>query len=246
MGWMIVLSLAVGSTLESLITPAGCHFFWLTIIITTTVLTSGGFAMALFRVIVIKMEADIEEAKAIMMKIIGLEVIMVAGQVAGTGYGNYYSGAGLAQTFCSGHSSEMNKLITEYQGSTAEDITFGLLFTLIAVGTGQIAIITELLVYCYLYIFQLRHNQRMASEGLFSQEIVVQRHQKNVITMSGQASAFCIECIASIIIQIMMSQKVELLESASFPLVLVVLEALVTISHIWSSPELRRFYWDGL
>ena len=73
---------------------------------------------------------------------------------------------------------------------------------------------------------------------------MIQRRRKNVITMSSQAITFLIECFASIVIMILTNLKVKAFEAASFPLFLVICEALITISHVWASPELRRFYWD--
>jgi len=202
--------------------------------------------MAAWRFIVLKWEITELEAKKLMWKILALELMGMMTFVAGIGYGNYYSGTGLAYTFCRGHSTEMNTIIAEYQGSSQANIAFGIKFTSAVTGAGSINLIVELLIYWYLHVLQEKHNSSMASHNILPQDVLIARHRKNVITMSSQAATFMIECFLTVTVIIMLNLNVKALEAASFPLILVFMEVTITISHIWSAPELRRFYWNGM
>ena len=195
---------------------------------------------------VLKWEIMELEAKKLMWKILVLELIGMTTLVVGVGYGNYYSGTGLAYTFCRGHSTEMNTIIAEYRGSSQANIAFGIKFSSAVTGAGSINLIVELLIYWYLHIFFEKHNSALASNGVVSQDALIARHRKNVITMSSQAVTFMIECLIMSTMLIMLNQNVKALEATSFPLILVFMEVTITISHIWSAPELRRFYWNGM
>lgn len=244
------LSMMVGSsfvledTFESYISPVGCHFFWLATVIMVYTLICGGFVMALFRLIVIRLEVNVTGAKKVMQKLIAMESIMVSLMVIGVGYGNYFSGTSRVHEFCKGRSYEMNKIIALYHGSSLEDISFGLKFTSSIVAVGQIVILIEFIIYVYLYVLQYRHNKLMASHGIVAIDVIAKRHRKNVITMSSQALTFAYEWISSIVVQVLIHSKIELFDNASsiYIFFLILTEALISIFHFWSSPELRRFY----
>ena len=153
LGSMVGFSLVQGDPLENLISPAGCHFFWLTIVITSMTLVSGGLTMALLRLIVIKLEITGAEARKVMWRLIAFQSIVELGFITGVGYGNYYSNTGLAYTFCRGHSAEMSKIMAKHQGSSSEDIAFGIKFVTTSVVATQLMILVELLSYCCLHDF---------------------------------------------------------------------------------------------
>ena len=246
LGSMVGLSLVQGDTLQSMISPAGCHFFWLTITVTNGVLANGGLTMALLRIIVIKWEIMGAESQKVMWKLLAVELMLVLEVVVGIGYGNYYSGTGLAYTFCRGTSTEMNKIIAEYRGSSKEDIDFGVKVSSTVTGGCYLNVIIEFLIYWYLHRFQFEHNTQLAAQKVLPQDVIVARHKKNIITMRGQALTFSIECCALVLNLIMLNLKIEGFEAASYPLILYLYEAMITVSHVWSSPELRSFYWNHL
>ena len=124
--------------------------------------------MALLRIIVIKLEIIGTEAQKVMWRLIAFQSMIAMGLMTGVGYGNYYSGTGLAYTFCRGHSAEMSNIIGEHQGSSSADIAFGVKFATAAVVATQLMILVELLIFCYLHVFQRKHDNRMVSQGIFS------------------------------------------------------------------------------
>ena len=160
-------------------------------------------------------------------------------------YSNNISGTRFAPAFCEGKSTTMKKIIAEHEGASAEELANGDKYKTTAMALIQLMILVELLIYLNLYCLQIKHNQRMVAQGVFPLEVQVQRQRKNVITMSSQAATFFIESIASVIFQVMLHQNVEYIDEASLPFAVIVIDALVTISHIWAAPELRRFYWNG-
>ena len=85
------------------------------------------------------------------------------------------------------------------------------------------------------YIFE--HNKTM--NATVSKDELQRRRRGNIITLSGQASTFVLETIGTLTCQFMIRG---FFEPASFSCMLVVMTALLSASHVFSSPELRRYF----
>lgn len=241
----VILSLtSLEGSLQTYLPAGGCGVFWFASSIASCWMTTSGFAIALLRAIIIKWKViNREKAKQLALKLILMTGLMVAGLSTNIGIAKFLSGTALTYEFCEGRSAKMHEYIAEYEGASLENRRYGVIVVSITIASSQFIIFLELAIYLFLYHHQYKHNKTMQRNGIFSNEVIAQRHRKNVITLSGQTTTFVVEMIGTTIVQLLINVKsIEILEPASFPLCLIVVEAITAITHIWSSPELRRFY----
>lgn len=179
-----------------------------------------------------------------MKQIMGWQIIGLLATTLPFGYVKYKSASGPTFEFCHGHSVNVDKIILEYQRLDTADIEFDSKLLLIGGVPLQIIHFAELLIYFYLYVYQYNHNKNMVRNGVLSGERLRQRQQRNVVTMSGQAMTFLVQLTFFAIAQVSINVKsVQVLEPASLPVYLIVVSALVSLTQICASPEMRDHYF---
>jgi len=99
----------------------------------------------------------------------------------------------------------------------------------------------ELIAYIYIFHSIYRHNKTAFANKILNQEVILQRHKKNAITLIGQLSLWCLQ-----VSTIVMGGIFATLSNNSFTndllVVFVSLEYLVVpIIVIQTSPPIRQF-----
>ena len=104
----------------------------------------------------------------------------------------------------------------------------------------QIFIITELIMYIILFKDLFDHNNELKNRKLsgLSAENLQKRQRKNVITLSGQGLTFVIEFVMSVVFHFVVQIDFYPSYISQF------IQILLVFSHIVTSPELRRFYFN--
>ena len=85
-------------------------------------------------------------------------------------------------------------------------------------------------------------SQSFTGLAILTLDIIKHRNRKNVISLSGQTFSFFIETLGGIMMQLFYAEW-SFIEPATFPICLLFMSTCVSIVHIITSPELRRFYF---
>ena len=74
---------------------------------------------------------------------------------------------------------------------------------------------------------------------------MAQRSKQNAITLVGQFSIFIVETLASVLVQILViyHDKVEWIDVSVFLPTVILATAIIAITSIMASPEIRKFYF---
>ena len=80
--------------------------------------------------------------------------------------------------------------------------------------------------------------------SLFILQVIQTRKRKNVITLTGQTITFFMEIVVTILMQLLYTKSgIEFLEPSEMTAYLIIGSMIVTLTQIYTSPELRRFYF---
>ena len=143
--------------------------------------------------------------------------------------------------FCRGYNLAMGAIFREYRGIPPylSNVVFGMwcFVTLIP--------FVELGIYIDLFWHLNDHDKETEQNGLMPREAINQRRRRNIVTLSGQAFAFCIEAGFGFIISMMYLIPDDILDASLHPILSIMLTTATAVAHFMASPELRRFYFPG-
>ena len=74
---------------------------------------------------------------------------------------------------------------------------------------------------------------------------MAQRSKQNAITLVGQFSIFIVETLASVLVQMLViyHDKVEWIDNSVLLPLIILATAIIAITSIMASPEIRKFYF---
>ena len=152
----------------------------------------------------------------------------------------------------------MGDILLMASGKSALEISTGKNVIMVTMFYIQIFCIAEFLAYIVLFYHLYIHNENMTNFNKqdlninqeMSRKAINKRHQKNIISLAGQFGAFLIEISILIITFIFQTRTiknfVEHHSGLKFEdLIFIVVhtsKAIVTITFILASPELRRYF----
>ena len=120
------------------------------------------------------------------------------------------------------------------------DVTVGNLLRLSYVIVAQTFIVVELGIYIYLFNKLRKADQESVKSKVITEKIRIERKEKNVIRLSGQASCFLVEMLGSILTQII---AFNFPSQASYliPIIWIIASTLVSVCLFVSSHEIKRY-----
>lgn len=238
-----IVSLIMSVSLRDLISPIGCKIFWLCNGVFNSSVVYGGFSMALYRLRAIKGWGSNGSHQSTVAKYALLSLLMYLPIVAIVWVSIEYTGTALSLEFCNGYSAAMVHIIKEYEGSSKEDIDFGMATIRSSLVLGQLVTLAELLCYLGIFVHLKRHNERPTLARMITADEIKQRHKKNVITLYGQLAIFLLELVMLTLMTALLSSN-QILPPGSYSCCWVVTNAIATMVQVgFASPELRRFYF---
>ena len=142
---------------------------------------------------------------------------------------------------------DMDLIIKMASGTSQWHIDVSINFTIVAIAYLQVLIIFELVAYLILFWHMKRYNENLQRGGNLlniSEKVLDQRKRKNVITFVGQFACFIVEIMVSVILQILTVYHGSNAGNGLVPFVFISSSAIMTITFIIASPEIRRFYFN--
>ena len=120
------------------------------------------------------------------------------------------------------------------------DVTVGNLLRLSYVIIAQTFIVTELCMYVYLFNKLRKADQESVKSKVITEKIRLERKEKNVIRLSGQATCFFVEMLGSISTQII-AFNIPTHASYLIPIIWIIASTLVSVCLFVSSHEIKRY-----
>ena len=197
--------------------------------------------MAMFRILCVKFQTYIRVKMDTLAKILvifsfgctGYLVVLVLMASIGYGYSPLLK-------FCHGYSTMdyqdymIQENIPESNMKTGKTIQLGVNVH------GMIFVITEFVCYIILFLHLKKHNKSVFQS--LQKEVVNRRSRRNTITLVGNFVTFVIEILYSIFIHLILRFGAETFAPGVIPCIFMCVQALITVTQILTSPELRRFY----
>ena len=164
--------------------------------------------------------------------------------------------------YCNGYTSEMGNILIMASGKSAMEISTGIHALVISLFYIQLFGIAEFMAYIILFYHLYVHNENMTTFNKqdlninqeMSRKAINKRHQKNIISLAGQFGAFLIEIFLLIITIILQSKPIEnfvkqylsLKMSDLLFIIVHVSKAIIVMTFISASPELRRYFKEKI
>ena len=148
---------------------------------------------------------------------------------------------------CKGYSMDMDHVIKKALGTSQWNIDVSINFTIVCIAYLQLLFIFEFMAYLILFWHMKRYNENLQRGGNLlniSEKVLDQRKRKNVITFVGQFACFIVEIMVSVILQILTVYHGSNAGNGLVPFVFISSSAIMTITFIIASPEIRRFYFN--
>lgn len=194
--------------------------------------------MATFRIMCVKFQnyaLNQRLARKTIRKILALEACIDFILLGNVIIGTLMAKTNLSMEFCKGHSRIMAMTMSQ---QSKEKFRLGLQFLTFNMALGTNFVCLELLIY--IFLFKTLYNEQKNNSAL-TEKMKKMKQKKNAITMWGQFMSFFVEFGTSLTLQALTILNSGT-ETAVFACVQVCFSAAVTLTHLISSPEMRRFY----
>ena len=150
---------------------------------------------------------------------------------------------------CKGYSMDMDQVIKKTLGTSQWNIDVSVNFSIITIAYLQLLFIFEFMAYLILFWHVKHYNENLQRNGNLlniSEKAFNQRRRKNVITFVGQFACFIAEILVSVILQILTVYHGSNAGNGLVPLLAISGAAILSMTFIIASPEIRRFYFNWM
>ncbi len=202
---MTCISLMAGRPLNQIFRPDICHIYFYTNLGYGSFLAMGGFAMALYRLMIVKfptLSHSVIGMKNLMYIILGLQVILIGVCVQFYYIGVRMTGNTTSMEFCLGQSSTMAEMLWIHSGGSEASAKTGIVYRNIALHLGTSGFVIQVTIYILLMRDLYHHDKAAVQKGVIHKNEATARNKTNVITLSGmtkKVSYFVNRCIINII-----------------------------------------------
>ena len=218
-----------------------CWIHWASLVVHNVNITTGGLAMAIYRIYCLRSSQGILAANKLCSWLIAGELAANVFLVTNVWIGTYMANTSMSMQFCRGQKELLSQVISLHSGSTQDHFNIRKNVIIINIILGQICICMELGIYIYLFYFLHANNIRNPALSLDMKKAKLRR---NGITLSGQVMSFLVEIIVTVGIQMLIGFKVVQIEPAVVSSVVqIIFSSCVTLCHILASCELRNHYF---
>ena len=132
--------------------------------------------------------------------------------------------------FCRGYSHAMGTISRDYHGI----LEMWHSTTVLAIWSFVTVVpFVELGIYFNLYKHLNNNDQEIEQRGVLPKEVISQRRRKNIITLSGQAFAFCIEAGFGFIVSMMNLIPDDILDASLHPILAIAFSSANAFAHFW-------------
>ncbi len=196
---MIILSLTMSEPLGDLFGWGLCDLYYSLLFVYFTASQAGGFLMALYRYMIIKMPT----LSHCMIGLNNLAVIMLGFQatlmsVAWWLYSERIKGVGFSPTqeLCLGFSQTMSQVVWLHSGGSQEAKANAMIYINGLVFIWGLLVVGEMLLYLLITWDIYHHNSMCVKKGVLSLDMAMARNRKNVVTLTGihTVNTNCREC----------------------------------------------------
>ena len=243
---MTLLPIATQTPMFEFFGVEGCYFYTVSQVTYGSVLVIGGFGMAVFRLLCLKKRMMTkEERKATMNRILIAEVLITLAIVFSIILGVVHVGWERAIFYCMGMDSLQGEILAAYAGNISgkEFTAMDKILRSTPIILAQGLIIGEVLIYAKIIRDLWRKDQEFVKKKIISFDQKQERNQKNLITLKGQIYSFVMEMIMSTTMVVFLTIYPEMSPSL-MPILWTVGGSLISVSHLLSSHELKRFLKD--
>ena len=236
--FMTITSLITATPILDLFGPQGCDVYLLLSVAHYALGLTGGYAMALFRMLCVQFHNYVSSMEKLMIKLIWMQyTLSICILVTSWKAVDVYGSSNLSE-FMRGYSTKMAHILMKL---SEERKDFGKRSLHATILLAQSFIILEFA--CYVIIYWSLRKKNKSLFHIVQEDILKRRAKKNTITFTGQAITFAIEVTFSILVQLLVHHgKVGgFFEPGAIPCAFLLVMAAITSSQILASPELRRF-----
>ncbi len=236
--FMTINSLIMATSILDLYGPSACEVYWAFLLAHNTLVATGGFTMALFRMLCVQFQSYIPSLEKLMVKLIWMQCALSIGVWNFSWIAADIYGSNNTFEFCRGYTTKMAHVLMKQSEEQKENgkhlLHSSILFC-------QAFVILEFVFYVVLF-FSLREKNKSFFK-IVQQDVLEKRAKKNTITFTGQAITFIVEVTYIILMQLLIQfGKVGgFFEPGILPCCMMAAMAIITSSQILASPELRRF-----
>ena len=236
--FMTICSLIMATPILDLFGPQACDLYLLSGIANYAWNLTGGYTMALFRMLCVQFPYYVLSMEKLMTKLICMQYALSICILTTSWKAVEIYGSSNLSDFTRGYSTKMAHILMNF---SEERKNFGKQSLHASILFAQSFIILEFAAYVVIY-WSLRKKDKSLFH-IVQEDILKKRAKKNTITFTGQAITFAIEVTFSILAQLLVHHgKVGgFFEPGAIPCALLLVMAAVTSSQILASPELRRF-----
>ena len=235
---MTIISLTLATPILDLYGPNACDLYYGFLIAHNTLVATGGFFMALFRMLCVQFQSYIQSLEKLMVKLLWLQYMCSVGMWTLGWVAVDVYGSSNTFDFCRGYTTKMAHVL---MNQNPEEKEKGKRLLLTSILFPQTFVILEFIFYIVIFLSLRERNNSFLQ--ILQRDVLEKRTKKNIITLTGQAITFTVEVTYTLLMQTLIhfGKVGGFLEPGILPCALIPAMAGITASQLLSSPELRRF-----
>ena len=239
---MTTMSLATQTPIKETFGQNGCHFYWTACKIYDWGMVSSGNGMAIYRLICFHylFKKDLNHkvmSKYILISEWILSIISISCNA--TCFNMFGWEKAIFYQFCMDYGTEKVDVLHQYESKDFDVF----LYWILRFGpniVAQIMIILELSIYLWIIWHLKKHDDVNCKNKIITEQMKRERHQKNVITLKGQAAGFVVE-MAYVTYVAVHSSNFSLVDSSIMPISQIIGATTISVAQLLASHEMKRF-----
>ena len=239
---MTTISLATQVPMKDTFGKNGCHFYWTSSKAYDWGMATSGSGMAMYRLICFQclFKRDLNN-KAMLRYILISQWVLSFFSISCNAacFSIFGWEKAIFYQFCMNFGAEKVDVIHQYE-SDYFDVS---LYWILRFGPNiiaQIMIIAELGIYVWIIWNLKKHDEVNFKNKIITEDMRRERHQKNVITLKGQAAGFAVE-MAYITYVAIHSSNFSLVDPSVMPISQIIGATMISVVNLLASHEMKRF-----
>ena len=239
---LTTMSLGTQTPIRDTFGQYGCHFYWTSSKAYDWGMGTSGSGMAIYRLICFHylFKRNLNQkamTKYILIAECTLSFLSISCNAAC--FNMFGWEKAIFYQFCMNYGAEKVDVIHQYE-SKDFDVS---LYWILRFGpniVAQVMIIVELGIYVWIIWHLKRHDDDNVKMKIITEHMRQERHQKNVITLKGQAAGFIVE-MAYVTYVAIHSTNFSLVDPSIMPISQIIAATTISVAQLLASHEMKRF-----
>ena len=239
---MATIPIASQTPMTNIFGQKACHVFWTASMANSLKMVTSGTGMAVYRLLCFQFlfKRDLDNKKMVKIVLIA-EWILIIGMISMKviGFNMFGWDKAILHQYCMDIGNESAQTLFEYKMDHYNDPLYKIL-RFVPNLVIHILMIVELAIYLWIISQLWKHNRENFKEKVITEDMRIERNQKNIITLKGQIVTFMIE-FAYGIFSFFLANNLSFADPSVIVITKIVGSTTISVVQLFASHEMKRF-----